>query len=1035
MRKTTLLLLMGLLCSIQFLWAQTRVTGKVLDENGMPVYGATVLVKNSKISAVTAADGSFTVNAPENATLVISYVGYKTTEIAAGSAASVRLAQNESALSEVVVTGYGTKIRRDLTGSIARVSAKDLANTPVTSFENALQGKAAGVFVEQQNGKLGQGIKVRVRGSASVSAGNEPFYVIDGIPVITANLSSNGAPTNPLADINPNDIESIEILKDASAAAIYGSRASNGVVLITTKKGRSGKTKIEFNYFTGKQKPTHHVEFMNAEEYVAYFRQAAIGAAKQDFALGYYNTLQDAIDDENVYVESRLRRYSAGNDDYKTYKVNTDWESLAFQDAPISQYDLNFSGGNEKTTFYIAGQYLDQKGIIVRNSLKRYSGRVNLDNKVNNWLNVGINMNFVRSLNNRVSNDNQFSTPLQIVALAPITPVVDPRTGLTSGALDPATGLPNTNFPTYYNPLLSVEGAKYNTTINRTLGNVYGNVLLSKSLNFRTEFGMDQLNQNEETYNGRVTKRNSGSDFGSGFNGSDQILNINTNNYFRYNNSFNAAHSLDATAGMSYQKFRILSASVAAKDFPSDAFKKLESAATNTSYSSSESAYSFLGYFARVNYKYNDRYLLAASGRADASSRFGKNHRWGFFPAASVGWIASEESFLSDVRWLNFLKVKASWGLTGNAEIGNFASRGLFSGDASYGGNPGIHPSQIPNPDLKWETTASSDVGVEFSVLKSRVTVEADYYIRKTKDLLLNVEVPGTSGFRSQLQNVGKLQNKGVELTLNTNNIVGKNFRWSSSINYAANRNKITDLGGQTIGSLNVAMEGQPLGVFYAREYAGVDPANGDALFYKNTVLASGKLDRSTTNDYNEAKDVVIGNPNPDFIYGFRNTFTYTSLELDVFLQGVKGNEIFAAGGQYMSASGSNGFDNQTRDQLKAWKMPGDITDIPEARLFYPNGVDNSSRYIYDGSYLRVKSVTLSYTLPAKLTSKLKLDRARFYVRGQNLFTITDYPLWDPEVNADYTGTSTTNANIIQGRDFYSVPQAKAIVFGLNIGL
>ncbi len=992
--------------------------------------GVSVTVKNSKAGTTTGPDGTFSITAPATSTLRFSFIGYQPLEMKTGNNLTVRLTAGENSLSEVVVTGYGTKIKRDITGSIARVSAKDLANTPVTSFENALQGRAAGVFVEQQNGKLGQGIKVRVRGSASVSAGNEPFYVVDGVPVITSNLSSNGAPTSPLADINPSDIESIEILKDASAAAIYGSRASNGVVLITTKKGKAGKTKIDFGYFMGTQKPTHKVDFMNAEQYVNYFRQAAVGAAKQDFKLGLYPTLQAAIDAENLFVDSRLLRYSAGNTDYQTYKVNTDWQSLAFQDAPISQYDLSVSGGNERSTYYMGGQYLDQKGIIARNSLKRYSGRVNLENKVTNWLSVGMNMNFVRTINKRVSNDNAFSTPLQIIALSPITPAIDPRTGLTSGALDPASGLPNTNFPVYYNPMLSVQGALYNTYINRTLGNVFGNVNLLKGLTFRTEFGMDQLNQSEESYNGRITRRNSGSTFGSGFNGATNILNLNTNNYFRYANSFKGVHTLDATAGMSYQNYKNQSNSVSARDFPSDDFKKLASAATNTAYSSTETEFTFLGYFARANYKFKDRYLLALSGRYDASSRFGKNHRWGFFPAGSMGWIASEEKFLSNINWLNFLKLKASWGVTGNAEIGNFASLGLYTGDASYGGNPGTRPTQIPNPDLKWETTISSDFGVEATVLHNRITVEADYYLRKTKDLLLNVQVPSTSGFTTQLRNVGKLQNSGIELTINTNNIVGKRFRWSTSINYSANKNKVTDLGGQTIGTLNVAKEGQPLGVFYAREFAGADPANGDALYIKNTVGTDGKTDRSTTNDYNQAADVVIGNPNPGFIYGFRNTFSYTNLELDVFLQGVHGNEVFAAGGQYMSASGSNGFDNQTSDQLKAWKAPGDMTMVPEARLFYPNGVNNSSRYIYDGSYLRVKSITLSYTLPAKITNKLKLERAKFYVRGQNLFTITNYPLWDPEVNADYSST-----NIVQGRDFYSVPQAKALVVGINIGL
>ena len=1028
MRRITLSLLLIFVASALF----SQITGKVTDsKDETPLAGVTVSVKKSNTKAITAQDGTFSLNVPLKSSLVFSYVGYQSSEVLAGNNLMIRLMKADNSLSEVVVTGYGTKIRRDITGSVSRVGATELANTPVTSFENALQGRAAGVFIEQQNGKLGQGIKVRIRGSASVSAGNEPFYVVDGIPVVTSDLSNNGAPTSPLADINPNDIESIEILKDASAAAIYGARASNGVVLITTKKGKAGKTKVEFGYYTGTQKPTHLVDFMNAQEFVTFTRQAAIGAARQDFNNGYYSTYQAALDANNAFVESRLKRYSAGTDDYKTYAVNTDWQKLAFQDAPISQYDVSLSGGSDKTTFYMGGQYLDQKGIIVRNALKRYSGRINLENKVSNWLTAGINLSFTRSVNNRVSNDNAFSTPLQIVALAPITPKIDPRTNLTSGALDLVTKLPNSNFPTYYNPLLSVEDANYNTYINRTLGNVYGNVTFGKGFSFRTEFGMDQLNQTEDSYNGRLTRRNNGgATFGTGFNSSNQVLDINTNNYFKYSRVFKDIHTVDFTTGMSYQNYQLQGNSVSARDFPSDDFKKLASAATNTGYSSLETQYSFLGYFARANYKFKDKYLIALTGRYDASSRFGKNHRYGFFPSVSAGWIISEEKFMSNIGWINFLKLKASHGLTGNAEIGNFASRGLYSGDANYAGNPGTRASQIANPDLKWESTTSSDAGIELMVLKNRITVEADYYIRKTKDLLLNVEVPGTSGFSTQLRNVGKLQNKGVEFTLNTNNIITKKFRWSTSLNYSANRNKIIDLGGKTIGTLNVAKEGEAIGVFYTKEYAGVDPANGDALYYKNTLGADGKRDRTTTNDDNKAENVVVGNPNAKFLYGVRNTFTYTAFELDVFLQGVSGNQIYANGGQYMSASGSNGFDNQTRDQLGAWKNPGDITNIPEARTFYSNGVNSSSRYIYDGSYLRVKAITLSYTVPSRLIKKIKIEKAKFYVRGQNLFTITRYPLWDPEVNADFSAS-----NIVQGRDFYSVPQSKTIVFGVNIGL
>ncbi|MEP7373647.1 MAG: TonB-dependent receptor [Chitinophagaceae bacterium] len=1043
MRKLKLLLFSVFLLSGQLLWSQTKtISGKATDsKDGTPLAGVSVLVKGASSGTVTNVDGSFTLTVPEKATtLIFSYLGYTSKEVAISSSLSnVALEAGQSkSLDEVVVVGYGTKIKRDITGSVAKVGAKELGNTPVTSFESAIQGRAAGVFVEQQNGKVGQGIKVRIRGASSVTAGNEPLYVVDGIPVITADLSTNGATTSPLADINTNDIESVEILKDASSAAIYGSRASNGVVLITTKRGKAGKSKIEFGYFTGLQKPTIRREFMSAEEFVKFTYEAAEGGGKYDFANGLsgYSTEQDAIDDYVSFADSRMRRYSAGNDNYKTYLVNTNWEDEAFQRAPISQYDISLTGGNDKTTFYIGGQYLDQTGILVRNNFKRFSGRINLDHKVNNWLSVGINMNFVRSLNDRISNDNGFATPLQIVALSPITPLIDPRTGKLSGASDPNRasnpGGPNTNYPVYYNPLLSVDGAYYHTTVSRSLGNIYGQAQLVKGLTFRTEFGIDQLSQLEDAYYGPVTERNNGYPKGGGFTTNDMLLNITTNNFFRYTKLINEDHDIEAILGMSYQNQNLFNTTGTAEAFPSEAYKKLVSAATKSDAASSETEFSFLSYFARANYKLMDKYLLAVSGRFDASSRFGKNSRWGFFPAVSAGWILSEEKFLKDSKVISFLKLKGSYGLTGNAEIGNFSSLGLFSGDAAYAGTPGQHPTQLANPDLKWETTSSIDLGFEIGVLNNRMSAEVDVYTRNTHDLLLNVEVPGTTGFLTQISNVGKLRNQGIEFTINSDNIVTKYFRWATSINFGLNKNKITDLDGQELGlgNVNRAREGQAIGVFVAREFAGADPANGDALYVLNTPKSDGSLDKSTTNDYNQAADVVIGNPNPDFIYGMRNTFSYKGIDAEILLQGVQGNEIFNGGGQYMSASGSNGFDNQTRDQLNAWKKPGDITMVPQARQFLPNGTDNSSRYISDGSYLRVKAITLGYNLPKSILTKIKLERLRVYVRGQNLFTFTKYDGWDPEVNADYQAT-----NINQGVDFYSAPQVKTIVFGISIGL
>ncbi|HZE82811.1 MAG TPA: SusC/RagA family TonB-linked outer membrane protein, partial [Puia sp.] len=966
MRKLTTLLVCLSLVFYQVAAQDRTVNGKITDATGTPLEGAVIRVTGSKIVAISSKDGSFTVTVLAGSkTITASYVGAgEITLPITGSEMTITMKNANKELSEVVVVGYGTKLKKDVTGAVSVVGAKQITNTPATSFETAMQGQAAGVLVTQQNGKLGQGINIKIRGSSSVTAGNEPLYVVDGIPITTDNLSNFTSPTNALADINMNDIESLTILKDASSTAIYGVNASNGVVLITTKKGKAGASKIEFSYFTGTQKPTRKVDFMNATQFVSYMRQAGVGAANQDFLAGLYPTLAAAqaaytktLEDP---VSGRLTRYSAGNLDWQTGKVNTDWQEQAFQHAPISQYDLSISGGSDKTKAFLSGQYLDQTGIIVRNGYKRYSSRFNVDHQAKDWLTVGINLSFARSENKRVSNDNAFSTPLQIIALSPITPLIDPRTGKASGALDLATGNPNTTYPVYYNPLLSVLDAKFNTIVNRTFGSAYGKITFTKDLSFRTEFGVDQLNQTEDSYNGKLTSRNSGVPSGSGSYFTTQVLNYTTNNYFNYKKSIAEKHDLDILAGMAFTKRRSDFSSAAGQNFPSDSYQKLINAASKTGASSSSTSNSTLSYFSRIGYKYDEKYILSLTGRIDGSSRFVTN-KFGTFLGASAAWVLTEEDFLKNVTWLSTLKLKAGYAGNGNERISDFASRILYSG-ASYGGQPGQHPSQFGDPNLKWETTYGSDFGVEAGLIKGRITLELDYYTRLTKDLLLSATTPATTGFTSQLANVGKLKNSGVEVTVNTVNVRSRGFSWTSSLNFSANKNKITYLNGQILGTgVNKAREGQPLGVFYAREFAGADPANGDALYYKNTPKADGSLDHTTTNNYNNAVDVRIGNPNPTFFYGVTNNFSFKGVDLDVLLQGVQGNDIYAGGGQYMSASGSNGYDNQTTDQLAAWKKPGDITKVPEARLFYANGVNASSRYISKGSYMRVKTVTLGY--------------------------------------------------------------------------
>ena len=1022
------LLVMACMSGLALRAQDTVVTGKVTTaEDGVGMPGVSISVKGTTRGANTDAEGNYRVSVPNNATLVFSFVGFTSIEekVGARSVINVQLSVDTKTLSEIVVTGYGSQIKRDLTGNIAQVKSKDIENMPTPSVDAALQGKAAGVFVNSGSGKLGQGITVRVRGNSSISASSQPLYVVDGIPVTSSDQSNYGGETNPLADINPNDIESIEILKDASAAAIYGARAANGVVLISTKRGKAGKTNISFNYQAGVAQATRRLPFLNTEQYEKFYRQAA----------GYVDEL-DGLSPEDPSSNTQylfgpdgfLEYYSYGT--YGTPKqTDNNWQEKAFQKGPMQQIDLQLSGGNEKTKFFMSGQYLSQTGTIIGNKLERISGRLNVDHQATNWLNVGLMMSLARTDNWRLPDDNAFSNPLQMAALTPFTPFIDPNTNLPAGA-PPG----DVNIPLYYNPILSIDYADFVQTSYRNLTNTYAQVNLLPGLKFRSEWGLDLLNMNEEAYFQSQTVRNqSRASNGIGANYGTFVTNYNANNFFNYLKDF-GKHSIDATLGMSYQQSQTKRNYIEGTQFPSDSYRKIASAAVKSDGTSTETNYRFLSYFTRVNYRFNDRYLLGASARVEGSSRFGKNSRYGFFPAVSAGWVISEENFLKNNNLISFLKLRASYGLTGNAEIGDFPQLGLFQGDAGYVGAPGQRPSQIANPDLKWESSRQVDIGIDFGLLNNRINGEIDYYVKKTTDLLLEVNVPGTTGFARQFKNVGALENKGLEFVLNTQNTVGK-FKWNTSFNIATNANKVTDVQGQIIEggvrNMNRVMEGQPIGVFFTREYAGVDPNNGDALFYKNTKNSDGSIDRSTVTNsgYNSTERVVVGNPNPKFIGGITNTLSYGGIDFSIFFNGVAGNDVnFYGVGQYSSANGIYE-DNQTTDQLNAWTPENRNTDVPQARYLITNGSQPSSRYIFDGSYLRLRTLSLGYTIPKNLTQRLKIDRVRVYFSAMNLATFTKYKGWDPEVNSD-----TFTSNFAQGNDFYTPPQPRTILFGVNIG-
>ncbi len=1034
MNKRLLLfnLLLFLGCSLSMIAQDRRITGKVVSAaDGSPLPGVSVQVKGTAKGTATDASGNYAVSVPSGkGILEIRSVGFNAQTLQIGSQSIINLALTESdnSLGEVVVVGYGTQNKRELTGNIAKIKSTDIADMPVTSFDQAMQGKAAGVLVNAGSGKLGQGIRINVRGQSSISANTQPLYVIDGIPMTTTDLSFQGGSTNPLADINPQDIESLDILKDASASAIYGSRGANGVVIVTTKKGKSGSAKVNFGYMTGSSSPTKKLQFLNTDQYVKFYNQAAANSDRIDD----YPDPKDP-DSYRFYMNSFYDTQGLGTFGKGT-QASTNWGDLAYQDAPMSQYDLNISSGNDKTTLYVSGQYLDQKGILIGNALSRATGRVNMTHKLNDKFDLGLSIAMSRSINNRLSGDRQFDNPMQMVALPPMTPSIDPTTNLPVG-----TSPGDVSVPYYYNPIVNIGNANYNTTVNRNISNVFGQYKIAKNLTFRSELGIDILNQLEEQYYNTKTARNTSVPGGLGRSRTVGVENLNTNNFLTFNNSFDK-HAFDVTVGMSYQKSVTKQHFIEGQDFPSDSYQTIFTAARKTDGSSTETAFSFLSYFARLNYKLSDKYLLGLSTRIDGSSRFGTNNRYGFFPAASAGWLISEEDFLKNNKIVSSMKLRASFGRTGNAEINaggaintqNFPQRGLFAGDAGYGATPGQRPVQLANPDLSWETTDQFDIGLDFGFLNDRITGEIDYYQKNTSNLLLNVNVPATTGFATITRNVGKLVNKGFEFVLNTNNLVG-DFKWSTRFNAAYNANKVTDVQGQIIeGGLNNmsrVVEGQPIGTFFTAEYAGVDPANGDALWFKNTKNTDGTIDRATTKTYNQAQRVIAGKPLPDWVGGVTNTFSYKGLELSVFFNGQFGNQLnFYGVGRFSSANGRFE-DNQTVDQLAAWTKENPNTNVPEARLFFNNGAQPSTRFILDGSYVRLRNVTLAYNLPKSILNKAKINSLRIYVTGQNLATFTNYAGWDPEVNADDIVT-----NIAQGYDFYTAPQARTITFGLNLG-
>jgi TonB-linked SusC/RagA family outer membrane protein len=981
---------------------QKTITGVVTDNtDGLPLIGATIQVKGTSNGAASDMEGKYSISAAQGDILVFRFIGMKTQEIAVGEANVINVAfdLDNVGLDEVVVVGYGSAIKRELTGAITKVETKGIAEMPTASFESAIQGKTSGVFIEQASGKLGETVKMRIRGSSSVSANNQPLYVVDGVPITTESLSNDdNQPTSPLADLAMTDVESIQILKDASAAAIYGSRASNGVVIIQTKRGKSGTTKFNVQYTTGVSEPSRLMEWLNADQYLELFNESMDNVTDGDgYVLGWF-------------PKDEFWEYFVGpqwDDGY-----DTDWQSEAFQKGSINRVNVSASGGTGNTTFYTGVSYDDTKGILRGNSMNKLSARLNLDQKATEKLSFGVQMNIIRTEMERVENDNAYATPLQLVAQSPLTTVYDPETGEL-----------NTN-TIYYNGLISLRDGTNNQTSYRSLVNLNAQYNIFKDLAFRSEFGTDIYDLREKNFFGRETI--GAGPAGEAQNRSVRVINYNWENYLTYIKTF-GVHHINVVGGMSYQEANSTGSNIYGKGFPTDDFTNIENAAEATVFSSWEDATSFLSYFARANYKVNEKYFFTLSGRVDGSSRFGIDNRYGFFPAGSAGWIITQEDFMAGIKnVLSYLKLRASYGMTGNSGIPDYAHLALYTG-VNYAGRNGLEATQLASRELGWENTAQLDIGLDFGFFNNRITGEIDYYQKKTTDLLLYRTLPSTSGFTGVWSNVGELENKGVEFALHANILTGS-FIWTMDYNMAFNRNTILDIDGPEItpNGLNYVIEGQPIGVFKLVKYAGVDPANGDALYYL------GPDSNETTNNFNLAEPQIVGSPNPDFTGGINNYFQFKGFDLNILASFVYGNMVYNGAGIYQSAN-ADWFDNQTVDQMDRWQNPGDITDVPQARLYSGNGVKASSRYLSDASYIRLRSINLGYNLPASLVSKIRMSSLRVYVGVQNLYTFTNYKGWDPEVNYTGTNRSTQNTNVIQGYDFYTAPQARTYTLGINL--
>lgn len=1012
------LLFAGFLLASATVFSQTRIiTGTVVDEGtNSSLEGATVTIKNTNNSTMSGLNGSFSITAPGGAvTLIASYVGYDTKEIIVQENVSVvSISLNSSSgnhLSDVVVVGYGSQKRSDLTGSITSLKAKDLnLGGTISNAAQAMQGRAAGVLVTQNSKAPGGSVSVRVRGANSISSTNEPLYVVDGFP------TSNGA------DMNPNDIASMEILKDASATAIYGARGANGVVIITTKRGAAGKPQISYNGYVGIQKIVNHFDMLNGKQFMELANalyQEIDGQAGQQYA---------------VYSQSQLQN-----------TTNTDWVKEATRQGLVNSHNIQYQGGNEGTKILTSIGYFKQNGVLKNTDYSRFSGRINVDQKINEFIKTGASLYGQRANSNiqdysgNIVNSNVLLSILQYdPTVAPYNP--DGTFGRPPGGRGD-------------NPLANLLARQNELVQDRFNGNAFLEIKPIKELTGRVNGAVEVAHYFTGRYLPRSTYQG-GIDNGVAstidYSYTRQLL----DGTLTYAKTINDAHNFSVMGGYAYEKTYSSDKSVGVKGFSTDLFSfyNLGAASTITGVSSGKSESLLISFFGRVNYSYLDKYLVTFTMRQDGSSRFGADHRWGSFPSGAIAWKMDSEEFIKRLNLFSTLKLRAGYGRTGNDQIGNYAPLALvsathltFDGSSNTAGTH-LNQSTPENSALKWETTSQYNAGIDMGFFDSRLLVTVDGYYKKTSDLLIRKNLPLYSGFTSGQSNVGAIENKGVEFEITSHNIKRDAFIWDTRVNFAINRNKVLNIGGQDItltsskpmGTVSeeqfaVIREGQPLGSLFGYVYAGVLQTGETYAPQPNSKPGDPKFaDISGPNGTPDGKidpydRKIIGSANPKFIFGVTNTINYNNFDLTVFFHGSVGNDL-------LNMTRMNLEWNRTTASLNRWTTSNTTTDIPRNGFYYSKyGGYINSHFIEKASFVRLKNITLGYTFNPR--TKV-FNSARLYGTIENLLTLTKYSGWDPEVDtkgyeSNASGGQTANAGA--GLDFNSYPAMRSFTIGLNL--